>query len=243
MTLFDRLRRLRDDRRWRQQYPDFEPGFRAIHDRARPYTMTSTERMYALYQAVRHVHRAGIGGAFVECGVWKGGSAMVAALTFQELGDRERDLFLYDTYEGMSEPTARDISFKDQAPLGQWDKIKGTDHKVFCANSLADATASLGSTGYPREHVHFVMGKVEDTIPNTLPHAIAILRLDTDWYESTRHELVHLYPRLARGGVLIVDDYGHWRGAREAVDGYFAEHGGAPLLHRIDYTGRIAVKP
>lgn len=205
--------------------------------------MTSTERMYALYQAVGHVARAGLPGAFVECGVWKGGSAMVAALGFQELGQHDRDLYLYDTYEGMSEPTARDVSFKDQAPHREWHKIRGTDSNIFCANSLADATASLGTTGYSPQRLHFVKGKVEDTIPATVPDAIAILRLDTDWYESTRHELEHLYPRLVPGGVLIIDDYGHWRGARDAVDGYFAAHGPAPLLHRIDYTGRIAVKP
>ena len=205
--------------------------------------MTSTERMYALHQAVGHVVRAKLPGAFVECGVWRGGSAMVAALRLLELGAADRALYLYDTYEGMSEPTERDVSFKDQAPLGEWDKIRATRSNIFCANSLADATASVGSTGYPTEQVHFVKGKVEDTIPATLPEAIAILRLDTDWYESTRHELIHLYPRLVPGGVLIIDDYGHWRGAREAVDGYFAEHAPAPLLHRIDYTGRIAVKP
>lgn len=242
MTLVDRLRALAHDRRWRRRYPDLDPGFRAIHDRARPFTMTSTERMYALYQAAAHVARAGLPGAFVECGVWKGGSAMVAALTFLAHGDSARDFYLYDTYEGMSEPTARDVSWKGQVPLHNWDAIRGTDHSIFCANNLADATASLGSTGYPRARLHFVKGKVEDTIPATAPDAIAILRLDTDWYESTRHELVHLYPRLVRGGILIVDDYGHWRGAREAVDGYFAEHNVVPLLQRIDYTGRLLIK-
>ena len=192
--------------------------------------MTSTERMYALYQAVRYVARAPLPGAFVECGVWKGGSAMVAALTFQELGDPPRDFYLYDTYEGMVEPTARDISFRNQAPHREWSKIRGTDHNLFCANSLADATASLASTGYPADRLHFVQGKVEDTIPGAIPDSIAILRL------------VHLYPRLVRGGVLIIDDYGHWRGAREAVDGYFAEQGVVPLLQRIDYTGRLMLK-
>jgi hypothetical protein len=100
----------------------------------------------------------------------------------------------------------------------------------------------LGS-GYPAERVHFVEGRVEDTLPAHAPEQLALLRLDTDWYESTRAEMEHLYPRLVPGGVLIIDDYGHWEGARRAVDEHFAAHGPAPLLHRIDYTARIAVKP
>ena len=80
-----------------------------------------------------------------------------------------------------------------------------------------------------------------DTLPASAPSQIALLRLDTDWYESTRHELEHLYPRLATGGVLIVDDYGHWEGARKATDEHLAAHP-ALLLSRSDYTGRMAVK-
>jgi hypothetical protein len=90
--------------------------------------------------------------------------------------------------------------------------------------------------------MHFVKGKVEDTIPASTPDRIAILRLDTDWYASTRHELEHLYPLLAPGGVLIIDDYGHWEGCRQAVDEYFASRNLQVLLNRVDYTGRIAVK-
>ena len=75
-----------------------------------------------------------------------------------------------------------------------------------------------------------------------MPKQIALLRLNTDWFESTYHELVHLYPLLSKGGVLIIDDYGHWQGARKAVDTYFKEQGIYPLLHRIDYTGRIMQK-
>ena len=98
------------------------------------------------------------------------------------------------------------------------------------------------STGYDIARTHFVAGDVEQTIPGVVPEQISLLRLDTDWYESTRHELKHLYPRLIRGGVLIIDDYGHWKGARQAVDEYLAETGAKLLLNRIDYTGRAAVK-
>ncbi len=103
-------------------------------------------------------------------------------------------------------------------------------------------SANLAATGYDAQRLHYVKGKVEDTIPSAAPEQIAILRLDTDWYASTRHELEHLYPRLARGGVLIIDDYGHWEGARRAVDEYFATQQVAILLNRLDQTGRIAIK-
>ena len=100
---------------------------------------------------------------------------------------------------------------------------------------------SVGSINYPAHKIHFIKGKVEDTIPEQSPEKIALLRLDTDWYESTKHELIHLFPRLAIGGVIIIDDYGHWQGARKAVDEYLAEHQIALMLHRVDVTARIGI--
>ena len=101
----------------------------------------------------------------------------------------------------------------------------------------------LYETGYPEEKIHFVQGRVEETIPASAPDSISLLRLDTDWYESTKHELVHLFPRLSPSGVIIIDDYGHWKGCRKAVDEYF-DTGDHPqlLLNRVDYSCRIAVK-
>jgi O-methyltransferase len=99
------------------------------------------------------------------------------------------------------------------------------------------------STGYPPTHLHFHVGAVEHTLPALAPASIAMVRLDTDWYESTRHELFHLYPRLSPHGPLIIDDYGHWQGARRAVNEYFLSLGRPSDLHRIDYTGRLHFKP
>jgi len=98
------------------------------------------------------------------------------------------------------------------------------------------------STKYPKDNLIFVKGKVENTIPAIIPDKISILRLDTDWYESTYHELVYLFPKLVKDGVLIIDDYGHWKGAREAINRYFQEKKIKILLNRIDYTSRIAIK-
>jgi O-methyltransferase len=105
---------------------------------------------------------------------------------------------------------------------------------------LEDVRRNLLSTGYPEEKCHFIKGDVLKTIPHEAIDEIAILRLDTDWYESTRHELQHLYPKLTRGGVLIVDDYGHWQGCRKAVDEYFT--GRPPFMFAIDYTARMSIR-
>ena len=106
---------------------------------------------------------------------------------------------------------------------------------------LEEVRGVMESTGYPPERIRYVKGKVEETIPAAAPDRIALLRLDTDWYQSTRHELVHLFPRLSSGGVLIVDDYGQWKGSRLATDEYFSQNAFRIFLARID-SGRIAVK-
>lgn len=204
--------------------------------------MTSDERMAALIDAVTYVAVNHVPGDIVECGVWRGGSMMIVALTLLAHGDTGRSLYLYDTYEGMSEPTGDDRSFDGVSARAQLDRDpRGTG--IWCHATLEDVRANLLSTGYPPEKLHFIKGKIEETIPATLPPApLALLRLDTDWYESTKHELTHLYPLLTRKGVLLIDDYGHWQGARKAVDEYFAAQPERPYLHRIDYTGRLLIK-
>ena len=222
---------------------DFDPPAATIIRRVQPYTMTSPERQFALVEAVRYISRAAIEGDVVECGVWRGGSMMATALTLIECGDRSRGLFLFDTFEGMAPPTDRDVAIDGQSAgkLLQSHEKTETD-SVWCCATLDQVRAAMGSTGYHADAIHYIQGKVEDTIPRHAPSRIALLRLDTDWYESTRHELEHLFPRLVKGGVLIIDDYGHWKGAREAVDEYLNGNKIKLLLNRIDYTGRIAVK-
>ena len=226
-----------------QKEEDFinDPTFLKILKACQPYTMTSIERMYALYNAVTYIVKNNIAGSFVECGVWRGGSSMMIALTLKELGVSNRALYLYDTYEGMSEPTADDVDFRGgQAKELMEQNVENKQNSVWCLADLNDVQNNMRSTGYPLDLVHFVKGKVEDTIPATMPEApIALLRLDTDWYESTAHELKYLYPLLIQKGVLVIDDYGHWEGCKRAVDEYF---NGSLLLNRIDYTGRIAIK-
>jgi hypothetical protein len=221
---------------------DLPADFLRLYERAEQFTMTSIERMYALYEACRYIGRAGLEGDVVECGVWRGGSSMMAALTLSDAGD-ERRLWLYDTFEGMPPPSERDVDHTGASAastLEQDERVAGASNTWAWA-TIDDVQANMAATGYAPERLTYVQGKVEDTIPGKVPERIALLRLDTDWYDSTRHELEHLYPRLVPGGVLIIDDYGHWEGARGAVDEYFAER--PVFLGRIDYTGRVLVKP
>jgi O-methyltransferase len=209
-----------------------------------PYTMTSVERMFALYQATNYVIDQKIPGDFVECGVWRGGSSLMVAQVLQHRGVSDRHLYLYDTFEGMSEPTAEDVDFRGQKAdqmLEQTQDQKETS--VWCLANLDDVKLTMSNSAFPAKNIHYVEGKVEDTIPKIVPAgAIALLRLDTDWYTSTKHELIHLYPSLSTSGILIIDDYGHWEGCRKAVDEYFTEQKTSVLLQRIDYTGRLAIK-
>lgn len=231
----------------RQGYADPSPtdvdaAFIKLLNDVRPFSMATKHRMAAMVDAVKYVVQAGVRGSIVECGVWRGANMMLAAYTLRNLGATDRDLYLYDTFEGMSPPTAEDIDYNGvAADLHLATQKKGTG--VWCEASLEDVQANMTATGYSSDKIHFIKGMVENTIPAKLPGRIALLRLDTDWYESTKHELEHLYPLLEPGGALLIDDYGHWQGARQAVDEFFSKIGVVPLLSRIDSTCRCFVKP
>ena len=226
-----------------RRLPTFPPDELAIMAQVRSFTMTSDTQLCGLIHAVRYVVQNHIEGDFVECGVWRGGSMMAMAYSLLALGET-RPLHLFDTFEGMSAPTDQDVhpgGWRAQELLDAAKSKKTAD--IWAYASLEDVQRNMRSTGYPQEQLRYVKGKVEDTLPQKMPAKIALLRLDTDWYESTRHELIHLYPLLAPNGVLIIDDYGHWAGSRKATDEYFAGLKFQPFLNRLDYAGRLLVKP
>lgn len=221
-----------------------EKDFTDIYHLCKPYTVTSMERMYALYRSVHYLIDNDIPGDLVECGVYKGGSSMLMAHILKGRKVNDRKIYLYDTFEGMTAPTEKDSKSDGthQGTLNKWKNSQKNEINEWCYSPLEEVERNLRQVGLPNEQLQFVKGKVEDTIPNSFHNNIALLRLDTDWYESTLHELKHLYPLLAAKGVLIIDDYGSWEGAKLAVDEYFAQDKSI-LLNRIDYTGRIGVKP
>jgi O-methyltransferase len=229
-----------DLRRTAPSDPDITADELRIWEAVQPYTMTSLQRIVSLIRAVRFTAEQRIPGAIVECGVWRGGSMMAVAMTLLLVND-ERDLYLFDTYSGMSMPTSHDATYYGQTASNLLVSAQRTDAIVAEAGIL-EVRQNLARTGYPESRLHFVQGPVEETVPRLAPPAISLLRLDTDWYESTRHELTHLYPRLAPNGIVIIDDYGHWAGARQAVDEFTATLTPTPFLHRIDYTARAFTK-
>jgi hypothetical protein len=227
----------------KKQYADIPATDRAIIAQALPHTMTSVERLAALISAVYYVAHNGIQGSFVECGVWRGGSVIAMIKALQQSASEDRSVYLFDTFQGMSPPTEKDMSYKGEpAALLFHQTLRDDGSSDWCRAELDDVTRRVLATGYRSDLIHFVKGPVEHMLPAEAPDQIALLRLDTDWYESTRHELQHLFPRLVAGGVLIIDDYGYWQGARKAVDEYIQLNNIPLYLARIDSSGRIGIK-
>jgi O-methyltransferase len=239
MVRLSRLKKLQDSIVLSVNNSDIERDevFLVLYEKVKNYTLVEIERCYALYKSVKYILDNNIKGDFVDCGVWKGGSCMLVAYMLKAAGVNDRKIYLYDTFEGMTKPGDNDGTFEKE----EWERLKINEQtNNWCLSSIEEVKSNMLQTGYPGTNIQFIKGKVEDTIPLIIPALIALLRLDTDWYESTKHELVHLYPLLASKGVLIIDDYGAWEGARKATDEYFA--GQQILLNRIDYTGRLVIK-
>lgn len=216
----------------KHQQQQREDDFKAVHARVRPYTMITEEKLQMLYNAVQQVNAAGVEGDFVEAGVWKGGASMTMAYAqLTATPAPQRSLWLYDTYEGMPKPnsTKDDAKSKEEYQKVQEGKAKEdyVEEGKWCYGSEEQVRANMLATGYPKEHLRFVKGKVEDTlkVDDNIPAKIAILRLDTDWYESTKMELHRMWPRLQPGGLLIMDDYCAWGGSRTAADEFLPDSG------------------
>jgi predicted O-methyltransferase YrrM len=228
-----------------REIPD-DRAYVDILNKIAPYTMTVIDGLdatYALFQTIKYITQNNIPGDMVECGVWRGGSMMLIAYALQHFGDTSRQFYLYDTYSGMTEPDEIDIDFDDKAMKPRWALITNKGHLMGFGGSVEDVKTNLRLTGYPEQQMHFIVGDVLQTIPAQLPSRIAVLRLDTDWYKSTLHELQHLYDLVVPHGVLIIDDYGWCRGARQATDEFFRDRSFKPMMHRVDQGPRVIVKP
>lgn len=203
-------------------------NFKDIYQICAPYTMTSLSKMEKLYDSVVYLNQNNIEGSFVECGVYRGGSIMNMALT-QLNFSRLVHIYLYDTFEGMTPYSDLDINYQGISAA----RILKNPSKL-CISNLKEVKQNVKLTNYPQEFFHFRKGDVKDTLKEDVPDKISLLRLDTDWYESTKLELEVLFPRLVKGGILILDDYGYWLGARKAVDDYFASINLIPNLEPME---------
>lgn len=208
------------------------------------HTMTRPSRAKVLWKVCRDSLRAGVPGDFVECGVWMGGSAGLMALALRRFEkNTRRKLHLFDSFEGLPEPGKED----GEKAAEYWRTTEGSEHVMIhrCVAS-ADLVRSFlhDRLGIPREQVVFHEGWFEDTLPrlDRDPGSIAVLRLDGDWYDSTRICLEHLYDRLSPGGVILLDDYFCWDGCRRATDEFRALKGITESIIRIDSDSGYWIK-
>jgi len=207
----------------------------------RPYTMTSEDRIYSLYLSINYIIKNKILGDFVECGVWKGGSMMLAAKLLKH-NKSDRLIYLYDTFEGMSVPGQYDFASNvKKIKQNHAEVLLKKNKKLLCLANIDEVKKNLNSTGYTNDHIRFFKGDVKQTLNQNLPDKIALLRLDTDWYESTKIELEKLFPKLTPGGILIIDDYKSWEGCKKAVDEYF-ENRKDVYFHQIDDQAILGIK-
>ena len=206
-------------------------------------SMASPSRLIATLIATKYACQSKIEGDFVECGVWRGGNSIIALQIINKFKEN-KNIWLYDTFEGMTKPSKHDYeNDTGKNAIIEYNQNKRAENSNWCYASIEDVKENIKNFKFNAK-INYIKGDIIKTLENysNIPEKISILRLDTDWYESTKKELEILYPKLSVGGVLIIDDYGHWGGCKKAVDEYFKENGKRPLLIPSDYTGRIAIK-
>ena len=208
------------------------------------YSMTPKIRIYNLIQSLRYVKQKNIDGDFVECGVWKGGNIIL----FKKFLDREfqnknKIIYAYDTFEGMSEPGIDDNDLRNnEAASRMLEKDKNKKSNLWGVCTIENVKRNIINETTNLNNIKFIKGKVEDTLneEKNLPSKISILRLDTDWYSSTKKELEVMFDRVTSGGIIIIDDYGHWSGSKKAVDEFFKNK--YVWMHYVDYACRLIIK-
>jgi hypothetical protein len=207
----------------------------SIISKCQPFSYLSVERFNNNINSVNFVNANNIEGDIVEIGVYKGGS-MLAMMLANEMSGINRHFHLYDTFEGMTPATDVD---KDLNGIDA-TKLMEVNSYFRCIAPLDQVqTLIKNNTNISSERIHYYVGDVCKT--QLFPEKIAILRLDTDWYESTKFELEHFYDRVVSGGIVIIDDYGHWQGCKKAVDEFMKSHPSINL-QQIDYTGVFFLK-
>lgn len=223
-----------------------DPYFISIYPFIKPHTITSSYGpvpLWVLYKSIEYIVKNQIPGDIAECGVWNGGSMLLAAMALIHFGDNSRKIYLYDTFAGMPKPDDVDRRWDGASALDTWQSYTDAGKLWGYGGTVDMVRKVMSASNYPQDRLIFVQGMVEDTIPATMAPQLSLLRLDTDLYQSTYHELVHLYPTLSPGGIMIIDDYGFYQGSRKATDQYIAENKLKVFLNRVDDSVRLVIKP
>jgi len=200
-------------------------SFAALMLKIKPqYTMVTNKNLWTLYNLVRQVNRSGLPGDIVECGVWNGGSAAIMAFADAREnvdGSTRRTVWLFDSFQGLPPATERDVNVKRENYFVGWNKGNITNVKqAFCRLGLS------------LDHVKIVPGWFDATLKPATVNRIAVLHIDSDWYESVKIVLDVFYEKVVPGGYIILNDFGTWDGCNQAVNDFFSEHN----LSDIDLT-------
>jgi hypothetical protein len=216
----------------------------AILNNIKDYTMTSIPSQWSLIQSINHVIRNNVEGSFVECGIFRGGNIILMSKLLEK-HKVEKNIFAYDTFEGMPLPGEDDLDLRGNSSIDKFLELKNYEKEgsQWCYCNIQDVKSNIKKFNINYlKNINFIKGKVEETLLDVknLPKKISLLRLDTDFYSSTKIELNILFPLLEKNGILIVDDYGHFMGAKKAVDEFFYEK--KAWFHRVDYSTRLLIK-
>jgi O-methyltransferase len=202
-----------------------------------PYTFCSYKRLKNIWMLAEMIEKNKTKGAFVECGVWKGGCAAIMVYIAQKYNSK-RKIYLFDSFEGLPEPTQKDgkraIFYSNGKSQGKLKSIKKAIGKLAEVQHILFSTLKL-----KRKYVYFYKGWFQFTIPKykNKVRQIAILRLDADWYESTKTCLNEFYNQVIPGGFVILDDYENWPGSKRALDEFFKKRKISPKVIKIDSAG------
>ena len=209
------------------------------------YSMTPKIRIYNLLQSLRHLKHKNVKGDYVECGVWKGGNLILFKkfLENEKVIEEVKSIYGFDTFEGMTEPDENDFQITNKIKakdLFKTDTNKSSHLWGIC--KIDDVKNNLSKNLKDIDNINLIKGPVEQTlsIKENIPDCISLLRLDTDFYISTKKELEVLYERVSPGGIIIIDDYGHWAGSKKAVDEFFKNK--YVWMHYVDYACRLIIK-
>lgn len=222
----------------------------------RDNTMLSKRRLVTLYQQVAYCEEHNIPGDFVECGVWKGGATGMMALANLRKATQRRHLHLFDAFQEICEPDAavdgeralrevREFTGRGGHDKGTLQPLTGFYDFLGGPGTLDENRQLLEKTiGYPAEFLHYHVGWFQETLPAVHEKIgpIAILRLDGDWYASTKVCLEYLFDKVVKGGMVIIDDYGTYEGCRKAVDEFMTHRGIKAYLIPVDNDCRFLIK-
>ena len=226
------------------QFPESNFAEKKILKICNKFSMTGYERLFSLIQSIHYIYNNRVNGDFVECGVWKGGNLILFQKMIQYLKIKNKKIYGFDTFEGMSNPTNVDKFINGVKAIDYLKKQKKHRNldNAHAYSPIFDVSKNYKKNTKNNKNLLLIKGKVEETlkIKKNLPKKISILRLDTDFYESTKIELETLYPRLSKNGILIIDDYGEWAGSKKATDEYFCNK--KITMFKVDRACRIIFK-